>query len=103
MKLLITVIAVLFLFGGVTAQETFTYKWDAPTENADGTPITNLAGYKVYINGELVRTTDELEVQLEVPESYEIKVTAYKLSGVESEPCVTDNKIPKKVGGCSIR
>ena len=27
---------------------TATPSWDAPTTNADGTPLTDLAGYKVY-------------------------------------------------------
>ena len=27
---------------------TATLSWDAPTTNADGTPLTDLAGYKVY-------------------------------------------------------
>lgn len=27
---------------------TVTVGWDAPTENTDGTPLTNLSGYKVY-------------------------------------------------------
>ena len=102
MKLLITVIAVLFLFGGVTAQETKTLSWNKVTTNVDGTPITNLAGYKVYIDDKPPIETTETSIELPA-EWTEIKVTAYKASGVESEPCETDNRIPEKVGGCSIR
>ncbi len=27
---------------------TITLAWDAPTTNTDGTPLTDLAGYKIY-------------------------------------------------------
>ena len=34
--------------GGAGATGTATLAWNAPTTNADGTPVTNLAGYKIY-------------------------------------------------------
>ena len=32
----------------VTAAGTISLAWDAPTTNADGSPLTDLAGYKIY-------------------------------------------------------
>lgn len=37
----------------------YTVSWDAPTENEDGTPLTDLAGYRIYygmISGEYTET-----------------------------------------------
>ena len=34
--------------GSISPSNSVTLAWDAPTTNADGTPLTDLAGYKVY-------------------------------------------------------
>jgi len=43
---------ILIFLTGVFACQVYagdaTLSWDAPTTNADGTPLTDLAGYKVY-------------------------------------------------------
>jgi hypothetical protein len=61
-------------------------QWNEVTENADGTPITNLAGYKVYVGEEAgvytrietVGTVTETEVDgLEVGKKYFIALTAF--------------------------
>src|SRR4030042_1896878 len=49
LKLLFSVLLIwLFLLVGSAFAVDFTLSWDAPTTNADGTPLTDLAGYKVY-------------------------------------------------------
>lgn len=39
---------ILFGFCGKVEAATITLTWDAPTENMDGTPLTDLAGFNVY-------------------------------------------------------
>lgn len=36
--------------------------WDAPTTNEDGTPLTDLAGYKVYYGTESTIYTESIDV-----------------------------------------
>ena len=49
MKTFLFVVLMLILLTGLAqAQTTLTLNWDAPTTNADGTPLTDLAGFKVY-------------------------------------------------------
>ncbi len=52
-----TLIALLLLAGSMTAladcpdpipDDTICLEWIAPTQNADGTPLTNLDGYRAY-------------------------------------------------------
>ncbi|RJQ14299.1 MAG: hypothetical protein C4560_12655, partial [Nitrospiraceae bacterium] len=65
--------------------------WDPPTTNSDGSPLTDLAGYKVYIGagpGEYFQDIDVGDITsytvsgLAVP--YYFAVTAYDTSGNES-------------------
>jgi hypothetical protein len=84
--------------GGETpppAGETYavTLSWDAPTTNADGTPLGDLAGYKVYDGGSAGSYTMSTDVgnvttaTLEgYPEgTYYFTVVAYDTSGNESD------------------
>jgi hypothetical protein len=70
-----------------------TLSWDAPTTNADGTPLTDLAGYKVYygtpsrnysqnidVGNVTTYTVDNLTEGL----TYYFAVTAYDTGGNES-------------------
>jgi len=57
-KLAVAITSVLVLFGATRAaraegpvvnKATCELSWNAPTTNADGTPLTDLAGYHVYL------------------------------------------------------
>ncbi len=39
----------ILAFSGITWGADVTLSWDAPTTNADGTALTDLAGYKIYV------------------------------------------------------
>jgi len=54
---------------------TATVTWVAPTENTDGTPITELAGYNIYYG----TSPSELNMQVTVPGS---TATSYVLAGL---------------------
>ena len=69
-----------------------TLTWDAPTTNADGTPLTDLAGYKIYYGTTSGNYTEVIDVgnvttsKVEGlnPGTYYFAVTAYKNSRNES-------------------
>lgn len=50
MKIIIIILSFLLMLMGATSvlAADFTLIWESPTTNADGTPLTDLAGYKVY-------------------------------------------------------
>ena len=70
-----------------------TITWDAPTTNADGTPLTDLAGYKLYYG----TSSGNYSVAIDVGNvttfkvdglssgTYYFAVTAYDASGNESD------------------
>lgn len=47
-KLSIAWIVIVLCFATMAYGADVTLTWDAPTTNADGTPLTDLAGYKIY-------------------------------------------------------
>jgi hypothetical protein len=71
-----------------------TLSWQPPTENADGTPLLDLAGYTIYF-GTMSQSYDN-EIQLDnpglttyvvenlVPDTYYFAATAVNSSGIES-------------------
>jgi len=73
---------------------TATLSWTAPTENADGTPITGLAGYHIYYGtnansmSTTVTVTDATETSYVVsglaPGTYYFAVVAYNTAGADS-------------------
>ena len=72
---------------------TITLAWDAPTTNIDGTPLTDLAGYKIYYgptSGSYTNTLDVGNVTTSVVNNltdgltYYFTVSAYNSAGVES-------------------
>ncbi len=72
---------------------TVTLAWDAPTTNTDGTPLTDLAGYKIYYgptSGSYTNTLDVGNVTTSVVNNltdgltYYFTVSAYNSAGVES-------------------
>jgi hypothetical protein len=80
----------------VSAAGTATLTWVAPTENANGTPITDLAGYTVYYGTNPSDLTQSVEVSGGTSTSaavanlpagtYYFAVAAYNSLGVQSEP-----------------
>ena len=67
--------------------------WVAPTENVDGTPLTDLAGYRIYYGDSSRAYSDSVDVNvisttsyaLTVPSgSYYVAMTALNLNGDES-------------------
>ena len=51
-----------------------TLEWQAPTENVDGTPLNDLAGYRIYY-GQFSRSyTDEVSVADELSTQHEIEL-----------------------------
>lgn len=104
-------VLVLFLFAGgwaltpsVSAGQAI-LSWDPPTTNADGSPLTDLSGYRIYYgtsSGVYVMTLDVGSVinstinNLTDGEIYYFAVTAYDLSGNESD---FSNEISKSILG----
>lgn len=89
-----------FVFADITSTGTVNLSWEAPTENTDGSPLTDLAGYKLYW-GHDNNCTDfpneldlndpsavnhQLNVTLTQTTSYCFNITAYNVKGQESDP-----------------
>ncbi|HDH53508.1 MAG TPA: hypothetical protein ENH24_03375 [Nitrospirae bacterium] len=78
---------------GSTAVSSATLSWDAPTTNSDSTPLTDLAGYKVYYgtsSGNYTQSVDIGNTTGAVVDSLSsgtwcFAVTAYDTSGNESD------------------
>ena len=77
-----------------TAEGVVTLSWLAPTENSDGSPLMDLAGYKIYFRKNSGSYDQEIQIdnpsittyvveQLS-PATYYFAATAFNLSGVES-------------------
>jgi hypothetical protein len=72
-----------------------TLTWQPPTQNADGSPLTNLSGYNIYVGTES-NTYDYMEIRLDnpgltayavenlEPGIYYFAATSFNSSGVES-------------------
>ena len=83
--------------GGTTvgAAGTATLTWAAPTENADGTAITDLAGYTLYYGTNPSDLTESITVSGAASTTAEVKdlpagtyyfaVSAYNAMGLESQ------------------
>jgi hypothetical protein len=78
--------------GGSSTSYSATLTWDPPTTNADGTPLIELAGYKIYY-GTLTRNYTKVinvgnittyTIKNLTPDTYYFAVTAYDNSGNES-------------------
>jgi len=75
---------------------TLTVAWQAPTQNSDGTPLTDLKGFKVYYGPASRTYSDSIQVanpgitdfvvQSLPPGTYYFAVTAYNVDGDESAP-----------------
>ncbi len=81
---------------------TATLSWVAPTENTDGTPLTDLAGYRVHYGTSSDALTQTIDVSGATatslivtgldPGTYYFAVTALTSSGQESAPSDTASK-----------
>jgi hypothetical protein len=81
--------------GNLTGAGAVTLTWMPPTQNADGTPLTDLAGYKIYV-GSNAEQYDVREIRLDnpglttyvvsnlEPGTYYFAATAFNSTGVES-------------------
>jgi hypothetical protein len=86
--------------GTGTATGTATLSWDVPTTNADGTPLTDLAGFKVYYgnaSGNYTTIIDVGNITTYVvsnlsPGPHYFTVTAYNISGYESDYSIESSK-----------
>jgi len=118
MKKIILLLFVLLMFSIPASAGTsnVTLAWDAPTTNADGTKLTDLAGYKLYYGAEsgvYTKTVDVGDIttfQVKgIPDGpYFFAVTAYDTMGNESgysnEVNTFLDTIPPGVpGGCVIK
>jgi len=82
--------------GNATASGTATLRWTAPTENEDGTPLTNLAGFRVFVGASPSSLARVAELASAGASSYGVtglasgthyfSVRAYNNVGVESNP-----------------
>lgn len=78
-----------------SADASMSISWTAPTENTDGSPLTNLSGYRIYYGLEEgnypnmveVNTAGTTTVMIEnlVPGTYYVVATSINANGVESE------------------
>jgi hypothetical protein len=87
-------IIVIFLSSSITLAGNATLSWDAPTTNADGTPLTDLAGYRIYFGTSPGIYSKNIDVgnmtvyrinNLTDGLTYFFAVTAYDSDGNESE------------------
>ncbi len=80
-----------------------TLSWVAPTQNSDGTPLTNLAGYNIYYGTDSSALTQTIQVANPAALSYVITglatgttwyfaVTSYTSAGQESARSPTSSK-----------
>lgn len=73
----------------------FSVSWTPPTENEDGSPLTDLDGYRIYFGTQSGRYTDNVRisnsglsryvVQNVVRDTYFVVMTAVNRSGLESD------------------
>ena len=83
------------LVAGVVQATDVTLTWIAPTTNADGTPLTDLAGFRVYYgvayHSSRIQIDAGLSTTITLPgfsvgTTYWFTVTALNLAGLESLP-----------------
>lgn len=97
-KILISLLSLCLLSisagcGGGAGGGRATLTWESPTTASDGTPLTDLAGYKIYYgtsSGNYTEVIDAGNVTTRTvgrlaPGTYYFAVTAYNGSGYESD------------------
>jgi hypothetical protein len=87
------IVLALLLFASPVWAASLTAEWDAPTLNADGTPLDDLAGYRLYLEtpcpslqyATVGNVTAVVINDLAPSTTYTARVTAVDTSGNESE------------------
>lgn len=68
--------------------EEITFQWIAPNENEDGSALTDLAGFRIYLNDSIINLPKSSQFEysfVPVPGiTYQIAITAYNEAGAES-------------------
>jgi len=77
--------------------------WTAPTENTDNSPLTDLAGFKIYYGTNTGSYSQTININSATKTSYLIKnltsstwyfvMTAFNSSGIESTYSIEVNKV----------
>jgi hypothetical protein len=80
----------------IGTSDTVTLLWSAPSENINGTALTNLAGYEIYYGTSLTAMTNKITINTVGMQTYVIsnlysgtwyfEVIAVNASGIESNP-----------------
>lgn len=97
--LCVLTVAVCLMCSGLVYAESKVLTWDAPVTNEDGTPLTDLGGYKIYNNDvEVVDVGNVLTHTMDVTEgSYVFTVRAYDTAGNES---INSNEVTYELKIC---
>jgi hypothetical protein len=86
---------------GTSSTGTATLTWSAPTENTNGSPLSDLAGYTIHYGtnegalGQMINvpaTTTSFEVSNLAPGTYYFEVVAYASDGSQSAPSNIESK-----------
>ncbi len=86
-KYLLSLVMLLF---SISLASACTFIWTAPTTNTDGTPVTNLAGYRLYYGGvklgpDIAAPATTLSTS-SACQAGSYTVTAFNTQNVESPP-----------------
>jgi hypothetical protein len=122
MKIISRIIGIIFLimlcvtYTGAASAGQAVLSWDAPTTNEDGTPLTDLAGYKIYWGTAPGTYTQSKDVGNVITYTitglpsgkYFFAVTAYNVALMESgKSNEVSKEIPKSnpsaPTGCSVK
>ncbi|MGB9716469.1 MAG: fibronectin type III domain-containing protein [Thermodesulfovibrionales bacterium] len=95
----------VFLFGQLFCSNlsayTVTLSWNPPTTNADGTQLTDLAGYRIYYYNEQKNFYEVIDVGNIT--KYEIDNLAINITGTTYRQKVPDTIITEEEKGCLIK
>src|SRR3990167_8212526 len=67
MKWLISIISVILMASLAVAANKTLFYWTPPTTNVDGTPLTDLSGYKVYCGNSTGNYTIAKDTRMQLP------------------------------------
>lgn len=91
---MISLLALLLMLANAAYAGEATLRWTAPTQNTDGSPLTNLAGYRIYYGTSSTQLTQTIQlanaglttyvVRDLAPGTWYFAVAAYNSAGVES-------------------
>ena len=100
-------ILALILAAGIAGAAEISVQWDMPTTNTDGTPLTDLAGARIYYgtaSSNYTATVDAGMVEslsvtgLTAGATYYFNGTAYNTAGLESDFCTEVAKVAGERG-----